>query len=62
MLFDGFQHVSKTPEVHDGLIASRSNAPAHIRAGSPLFAEMQKWFDQNATRRSVKPQSAIDAR
>ena len=25
-----------------GLIASRSNAPAHIRANSPLLAEMQK--------------------
>jgi len=45
-----------------GRIASRSNAPAHIRASSPLLAEMQKWFDQNATSRSVKPHSACAAR
>src|SRR4051812_10900300 len=45
-----------------GLIASRSNAPAHIRASSPLLAEMQKWLDQNTTRRSVKPHSTRVAR
>ena len=45
-----------------GRIASRSNEPAHIRASSPLLAEMQKWLDQNTTSRSVNPQSAITAR
>ena len=45
-----------------GLIASRSNDPAHIRASPPLLAEMQKWLDQNTTRRSTKPQSAMTAR
>ncbi|MGY4414661.1 hypothetical protein ACVWW4_006397 [Bradyrhizobium sp. LB7.1] len=45
-----------------GLIASRSNAPAQIRASSPLLAEMQKWLDQNTTSRSVKPHSTSVAR
>ncbi|MHC2412856.1 hypothetical protein ACVJGC_005447 [Bradyrhizobium diazoefficiens] len=45
-----------------GRIASRSNAPAQIRASSPLLAEMQKWLDQNTTSRSVKPHSTSVAR
>ena len=45
-----------------GRIASRSNAPAQIRASSPLLAEMQKWLDQNTTSRSVKPHSTRVAR
>ena len=36
-------------------IASRSNAPTMAMS---LSAEMQKWLDQNHTRRSAKPMSA----
>ena len=43
-----------------GRIASRSKAP-HKGRTWPLSAETQKWFDQNHTRRSAKPISALSA-
>ncbi|MEY9879920.1 hypothetical protein ABIA43_001454 [Bradyrhizobium sp. USDA 328] len=55
-----------------GLIASRSNAPAQIRASSPLLAEMQKWFGPErdealgeaalGQRRALQPRQRLGAK